>query len=304
MSLKIYLFSLFTIFLFYRTDAMQFTPSDEKLTSICDSYNLDFNEYRQHFNTNYFVKQNQYHDFILLTTPKTGTYLLDKLLILITGRTSIWADRTPIYLEKHQDEFVLDHGILFNTNFNFQNRKIITTYRDFRDQLISFIYYNHWGLTKNWTLSREAVQNNLIEILKDLKAGTLPKDPNANMETVKNTIIMANFWRQKFNEKQKNPNIHSNMFFVKFEDIIGEKGNGTYLNQFETIQKLTQYLNLSLSENQIDYLIKTLHGKSYSFREGKTGNWRDVFTEEHKKLFKELFNHFLVDFGYEKDEKW
>jgi len=45
-------------------------------------------------------------------------------------------------------------------------------------------------------------------------------------------------------------------------------------------------------------------GKSHTFRSGKTGGWREHFTEEHKKLFKDVAGDLLVRLGYEKSNKW
>ncbi len=44
--------------------------------------------------------------------------------------------------------------------------------------------------------------------------------------------------------------------------------------------------------------------KSPTFRSGKTGEWKKYFTEEHKKIFKEVAGDLLVRLGYEKDKNW
>jgi sulfotransferase 6B1 len=40
--------------------------------------------------------------------------------------------------------------------------------------------------------------------------------------------------------------------------------------------------------------------KSPTFRSGKTGEWKKHFTDEHKKIFKEVAGDLLL-LGYEKD---
>ena len=45
-------------------------------------------------------------------------------------------------------------------------------------------------------------------------------------------------------------------------------------------------------------------GRSPTFRSGKTGEWKKYFTEEHKKIFKEVAGDLLVKLGYEKDNEW
>ncbi len=44
--------------------------------------------------------------------------------------------------------------------------------------------------------------------------------------------------------------------------------------------------------------------RSPTFRSGKTGEWKKHFTEEHKKIFKEVAGDLLVKLGYEKDNEW
>ena len=44
--------------------------------------------------------------------------------------------------------------------------------------------------------------------------------------------------------------------------------------------------------------------KSPTFRSGKTGEWKKYFTDEHKKIFKDAAGDLLVRLGYEKDNDW
>jgi hypothetical protein len=44
--------------------------------------------------------------------------------------------------------------------------------------------------------------------------------------------------------------------------------------------------------------------KSPTFRSGKTGEWKKHFTDEHKKIFKDVAGDLLVKLGYEKNDNW
>jgi hypothetical protein len=44
--------------------------------------------------------------------------------------------------------------------------------------------------------------------------------------------------------------------------------------------------------------------KSPTFRSGKTGEWKQYFTAEHKKIFKGVAGDLLIRLGYEKDSDW
>jgi hypothetical protein len=45
-------------------------------------------------------------------------------------------------------------------------------------------------------------------------------------------------------------------------------------------------------------------GKSPTFRSGKTGEWKKHFTEEHKKIFKDVAGDLLIKLGFETDKNW
>jgi hypothetical protein len=44
--------------------------------------------------------------------------------------------------------------------------------------------------------------------------------------------------------------------------------------------------------------------KSPTFRSGKTGEWKKHFTEEHKRIFKDVAGDLLIKLGYEKSNDW
>ena len=44
--------------------------------------------------------------------------------------------------------------------------------------------------------------------------------------------------------------------------------------------------------------------RSPTFRSGKTGEWKKHFTEEHKKIFKNVTGDLLIRLGYEKEDNW
>jgi len=58
-----------------------------------------------------------------------------------------------------------------------------------------------------------------------------------------------------------------------------------------------------------DLAIENLEGgvdpkRSPTFRLGRVGSWRNSFTDEHKRLFKEVAGDLLVQLGYEDDNDW
>jgi hypothetical protein len=43
---------------------------------------------------------------------------------------------------------------------------------------------------------------------------------------------------------------------------------------------------------------------SHTYRKGKSGGWKDVFTKEHKDVFKKHAGELLIELGYEDDFDW
>jgi sulfotransferase 6B1 len=91
---------------------------------------------------------------------------------------------------------------------------------------------------------------------------------------------------------------------VKFEDLIGEKGGGSLPRQQETIIRIAQYLGYKLSQADLQTIIDNLFGGTYSFREGKIGEWKHYFNDQHKTAFKKIAGQLLIDLGYENDFNW
>jgi hypothetical protein len=89
---------------------------------------------------------------------------------------------------------------------------------------------------------------------------------------------------------------------IHFEDLVHERA-GT-LNRI--IEHFLAHVPLQADRS---LLLETLEGsinpdKSPTFRSGKTGEWKKLFTEEHKKIFKEVAGDLLIQLGYETNKDW
>ncbi len=106
----------------------------------------------------------------------------------------------------------------------------------------------------------------------------------------------------------------------RFAPFVGWLGNAGVLTlKYENLMADP----LTLSEQILDYVIKrgfpvTMEKtravevlvsrinpqKSPTFRKGKSGGWKNAFTQEHKDIFKEIAGQLLIDLGYENDTNW
>jgi sulfotransferase 6B1 len=95
---------------------------------------------------------------------------------------------------------------------------------------------------------------------------------------------------------------HPEVLTIHFEDLIHDRA-ATLTRIMEHLLSraplpATRQLILDSLETSIN------PKKSPTFRSGKTGEWKKHFTEEHKKIFKDVAGDLLVKLGYEKDGNW
>ncbi|HNA56414.1 MAG TPA: sulfotransferase domain-containing protein [Anaerolineales bacterium] len=94
-----------------------------------------------------------------------------------------------------------------------------------------------------------------------------------------------------------------NTMCIRFEDLINNR-DATLLKMLDEVEK-TGYKISTPREKALSVLVEAIQPKkSHTFRSGKTGGWKQHFTEEHKKLFKEVTGNLLVRLGYETTNDW
>ena len=89
---------------------------------------------------------------------------------------------------------------------------------------------------------------------------------------------------------------------IHFEDLIHDRAGS--LNRI-----IDHFLTRVPLQASRDLLLDSLEssinpGKSPTFRSGKTGEWRKHFTDEHKKIFKDVAGDLLIRLGYEENHNW
>ena len=90
---------------------------------------------------------------------------------------------------------------------------------------------------------------------------------------------------------------------IRFEDLINRR-EATLNAMLDEVER-TGYSIPTPREGALEILVEAIQPKkSHTFRSGTTGGWRDYFTDEHKKLFKDVAGDLLVRLGYEKDNDW
>ena len=94
-----------------------------------------------------------------------------------------------------------------------------------------------------------------------------------------------------------------NVTCIRFEDLIDHR-DATLGAMLDEVEK-TGYNIPTPREQALSVLVSAIQPrKSHTFRAGKTGGWREHFTIEHKKLFKDVAGDLLVKLRYERNNDW
>lgn len=90
---------------------------------------------------------------------------------------------------------------------------------------------------------------------------------------------------------------------IQFEDLRSRHNEDLIrtLISFYCEHSATQWNEDDLVEKSL----KNINPKrSPTFREGKIGSWKTIFTKYHKKIMKQVAGQLLIDLGYENDFNW
>lgn len=89
---------------------------------------------------------------------------------------------------------------------------------------------------------------------------------------------------------------------IRFEDLVHDRPGtlNRIIDHFLARVPLQTPRNLLLEKLELSINPR----KSPTFRSGKTGEWKNYFTDKHKKIFKQVAGDLLIRLGYEKDNNW
>ena len=244
--------------------------------------------------------------------PKSGSHLL---LQILNGFTQImpykYVEADPIRTiekegrRKRQDEVVreleslprgvIGWGYVEATPENVAvlcrpNRVNYFIYRDPRDMLVSQVFF---ATDMHEEHGMHAYYNSLSDFNERLRVAITGIDRDElRMVSVKQRYESVFQWLEQ-----------KNVMCIRFEDLINNRDVtlNTMLNEVER----TGYKIPTSREKAVSVLIDAIQPKkSHTFRSGKTGGWKQYFTDEHKKLFNDVAGDLLVRLGYEKSNDW
>jgi sulfotransferase family protein len=90
---------------------------------------------------------------------------------------------------------------------------------------------------------------------------------------------------------------------IRFEDLVDRRD--ATLNAMLDEAERTGYRIEPPRARAVEMLVESIRPQSSrTFRSGRTGGWREHFTEEHKRLFLDVAGDLLIKLGYESSNDW
>lgn len=236
-------------------------------------------------------------DFVVITPPKCGTYLLSRALSLITGKfyihyTDYYLYDCDAFIMELQNcslnnEFIHTHlppDEALKARLKALNYKILTILRDPRDQLISAIHF----------IVNDLDTDHLFNVpLEEFKALTFHQQIEELMTgELFGFQIFDSLYRRHYGW------LDGETLVIKFEDLVGPPGGGNGKKRLMTLYKIANFIEESLTPDQAYEIANQLFGNTATFRSGQIGDWQKAFTQEQKLLFDKLYGEDLTYLGY------
>ena len=260
----------------------------------------------------FLAQSNEFPILLGLSFPKSGTHLLDQILLGFS-KVAPYSQRLHSFYAEYEGESGLkrapEQAISWLDSLRpcdvasahlFARPEAVARvcsskfipyfiFRDPRDVVVSHVFY----VTD---MEAQHVHHEYYMSLPDfdsrLKTSILGR-PDAGVEFPHITDRFAPYldWLN-----------HPEVLTIHFEDLIHERA--------ATLSRIVDHLLIRVPLQTprqliLDSLAASINPRrSPTFRSGKTGEWQKHFKEEHKRIFKDVAGDLLVKLGYEKDEHW
>jgi len=230
-------------------------------------------------------------------TRFTIEYFLQRKLVSAGGR--VVGDKTPFFPGANVVEEIKEI---------YPEAKIIHVIRDGRDVEVSWIHHR-------W---RRALDRGGVQVLRPgeiERREAYENDPQRLAELgvfeERELRRRAGLWREQVSDaSESGPRLMGNNYTeVRYESLLDDTAAET--------ERLLTFLGVESGREVAlrcveDASFENLSGgrqrgeedNSSFFRKGIAGDWRNVFTEKDKQVYKEAAGDLLIQFGYEKDNDW
>jgi len=245
----------------------------------------------------WWSRDGEVDEHIRCLTREAVHYFLARKLSM-TGKRIV-GDKTPL----QSAQTVSEIGSMFS------EAKVIHIIRDGRDQAVSHAHHR-------WNRVRPVEEGGRLTPEERDKRDRYREDPDefgASGESIfseQHLVAAAKGWKSTVGTTHwDGPSVLGDGYTeVYYEDLLerSEKEMGR-LFRFLGARDDEGVVQRCVESNRFENLARRQVGTEDSasfFRKGVAGDWRSVFTERDKAIYKEIAGDVLIELGYEKDNNW
>lgn len=247
-------------------------------------------------------------EFLVQTIPKGGTHLLNKALDNLREHGC-----PPRYRWAHfsQGQAYNTHRKIYPFLLNHPEKKAVVLVRDMRDVLVSLMFYLDKAVSPKADTDGSFVWFSVKPQSKEMNGWSQLRtvdekldyllSPNTNYFARSEKVCADDSYAVAKREKT---------LVLRFEDLVGANGGGSDSKQLDSLVKLADHVcrKPPTKEQLSEVARKSFGGKTFKegghFRKGQIGEWRKYFKPRHVKRMKEIYNDYLLYYGYETSRNW
>jgi sulfotransferase 6B1 len=258
------------------------------------------------------VPQNDWPVLLGISFPKSGTHLLDQILLGFSN-VAPFSKRLHSFYAEYEGESgrkrPAEQALTWLDSL--QPRDVASAHLFARSDAVARVCSPKFVPYFIFRDPRDVVVSHVFYVT-DMEARHVHHDYYASLPDFNsrlNTSILG-----KPNTDIEFPNIadrfapylgwleHPEVLSIHFEDLMNVRAATLtrILNHF--LVRVPLHSRRELILNSLESSINP--AKSPTFRSGKTGEWKHYFTNEHKKIFKDIAGDLLVKLGYESNNDW
>ena len=206
--------------------------------------------------------------------------------------------------------FLKDNDIVQEIGKIYPGAKVIHIIRDGRDVAVSLLHHR-------WNHSKD--EGGIYELRPEelAKRQAFREDPKKLVETGEGVFPqgmlrnVASGWKDQVSKCMNDDRalLGADYAEVRYEDL--------QMRPTKEIRRLLAFLGAEAGDETVRRCVsaasfeKLAQGRergqedpSSFFRKGVAGDWKNVFTDKDKRIFKEEAGDLLIELGYEKDDNW